>query len=138
WEIPLTLAYSRRPFDLWHWVYEAIEHSPLRHLHLIGLASMTGLINRVWLNFEMEMGRHMLPFLHVLRRLQLPCICFTLHSSSLLVGGNRYTSTTADRQRLFAQVDEVLGAVARWEDFRPATVTEVATHLERNYACARN
>lgn len=133
WEIPLTLAYTRRPFGLWRRVFNAIEHSPLRHLRLIGVAHKLGLVRRVWLNFENPLGEHMLPFLHKLRPLKLPCICFTLHSSSLMVGGNGYTPTQAARERLFAQVNEVLQTVARWEEFVPATVSEVANRLEHDH-----
>jgi hypothetical protein len=139
WEIPLTLAYSRRPFGLWQRVFAAIEYSPLRHLRLIGLAHKTGLVRKVWLNFENSLGEDMLPFLKLLRRLKLPCICFTLHSSSLMVGGNGYTPSPAARQRLFDYVSEILATVATWNDFQPATVSEVATRLEQDYhACTRN
>jgi hypothetical protein len=139
WEIPLTFGYSRRPFGLWRRVFAAVENTPLRHLRLIGLASKVGLVRKVWLNFEDPAGENMLPFLERLRRLSLPCVCFTLHSSSLLPGGNGYTPTAAARDRLLAYLDEVFAALARWDDFQPATITEVAHFLEKDYhARSRN
>jgi hypothetical protein len=134
WEIPLTLGFTRRPFAFWRACYERIGHSPLRHLRLIGLAEKMRLVRKVWLNFEDPLGQNMLPFLRQLRRRKLPCVCFTLHSSSLLAGGNGYYTPTKDcADRLLARVDETLGTVVGWEDFRPATVTEVATQLEREH-----
>ena len=139
WEIPLTLAFTRRPFGLWRNCYEHIEHSPLRRLRLIGVAEKLALVRRVWLNFEAPLGEYMVPFLRRLRGMNLPCICFTLHSSSLMAGGNGYTPTKESEERLFAKLEKVLGMVASWDDFRPATVTEVATHLEeQHHARARN
>lgn len=138
WEIPLTLAFSRRPFALWRWAYAAVENSPLRHLPLVGLAEKIGLVRKIWLNLENPLGRNMLPFLKKLRQIKLPCVCFTLHSSSLMAGGNGYTPTAADADRLFAYVDEVLGAVAGWHDFQPATVSEIAHQQEQNHARTRN
>jgi hypothetical protein len=133
WEIPLTLGFTRRPFAFWSRCYDWIAKTPLRHLRLIGLAEKARLVRKVWLSFEDPLGRCLLPFLQMLRRAKLPCVCFTLHSSSLMAGGNAYTPTRAAEARLFADVDEVLGVVAGWEDFRPATVTEVALHLEREH-----
>jgi hypothetical protein len=130
WEIPLTFGYSRRPFGLWRRLFAAIENSPLRHLRLIGLASKLGLVRKVWLNFEDPAGENMLPWLYRLRRMQLPCVCFTLHSSSLLPGGNGYTPTVAARDRLLAYLEEVFAVLADWDDFQPATVSEVAHTLE--------
>ncbi len=138
WEIPLTLAFSRRPFAFWRAVYAGVENSPLRRLRLVGLAEKTGLVRKVWLNLENPLGRNMLPFLHKLRRMKLPCVCFTLHSSSLMAGGNNYSPAAADADRLFAYLDEILGTISGWDDFQPATVTEVALHQEKNYACSRN
>jgi hypothetical protein len=138
WEIPLTMGFSRRPFGFWHRAFEAMRHSPLRHLRLIGLAERAGLLRQVWLSFEAPQGRHMLPFVRLLGRLRAPCVDFTVHSSSLLAGGNGFTRTPADRDRVLACLDEVLGAVAARADFRPATVTEVATHLEQHHAHPRH
>lgn len=138
WEIPPTLAYSRRPFGLWHRLSEAVKNSPLRHLRLIGLAERAGLVRQAWLSFESPLGRGMLSFLRLLRKVRPPCVDFMLHSSSLLAGGSGFTRTPADRDRVFATLDEVLGAVSAWDDFQPATVTEVATHLEEHHARSRN
>jgi hypothetical protein len=139
WDIPLTLGFSRWPFAFWRSCYEFVGRTWLRRLRLIGMAERVGLVRKVWLNFEEPSGRHMLPFLRRLRRWGLPCICFTVHRSSLSAGPNPYTRTQADEDRLFAQMEEVFAALADWAEFRPATVTEVAHHLEeQHHACNRD
>jgi hypothetical protein len=139
WEVPLTLGFTRRPFEFWHGVINGIEHSWLSKLRLIGIAERIGLVRRVWLNFEQPLGRNMLPLLRKLRFMNLPCICLTVHSSSLLAGKNGWTPTQADEDRLFAYMDEVFSNLAAWPEFQPATVTEVALQLEASYhAGSRN
>jgi hypothetical protein len=139
WEIPLTLGFTRRPFGVWKRVFDGIEHTWLGKLRLIGIAERLGLVRRVWLNFEQPLGRNMLPFLRKLRHMNLPCICLTVHSSSLLAGKNGFTPTRADEDRLFAYMDEVFAALASWPEFQPATVTEVALNLEaKHHACSGN
>jgi hypothetical protein len=140
WEIPLTLGFTRTPFGLWRKFYETVETTPLRHLRLIGIAERLHLVRRVWLSFEDPMGRDMLPWLDRLQQFGLPCICFTLHSSSLKVGANGcYSRDEADQRRLFEQVDEVLAVLASRPDFQPATISEIAQHLEsQHHAHSRN
>lgn len=135
WEIPLSFGYTRKPIHFWAGVFNKLERTPLRRL--VGLASRSGLARKAWLNFENELGHNMLPFLQLLRSQQLPAVCFTLHSSSLMAGGNGYTPDESARERLFTYLDAILTEVAGWDDFQPATVTEVAQHLEQEWLDAR-
>jgi hypothetical protein len=139
WEIPLTLAFTRRPYALWAKFYNVVSHSWLGKLRLIGIAERLGIVRKAWLSFEDPMGRDMPSFLRKLRRLNLPCICFSVHSSSFVAGKALYTPTKADEDRLFNQVEEVLQTLSNWPEFQPATVTQVAQKLEEDHhACSRN
>jgi hypothetical protein len=133
WEVPLTLAFSRRPFAFWGRCYNLVEYSWLSKLRLIGIVERLGLVHKAWLNFEQPLGMQMLPFLQQVRRLNLPCICFTVHSSSLMAGGNPYTPTPAYEKRIFARMEEVFRTIAGWPEFEPATMTEVALRLEKEH-----
>jgi hypothetical protein len=130
WEIPLTLAFTRRPFRFWARFYDLLQRKWLGKLRLIGLAEYFGLVRKVWLNFEDPLGRNMLDLLGILRTMHLSCICFTIHSSSLVAGKGPYTLTKSDEDRIFAQMDQVFGTVKSWPEFRPATVTEIAREME--------
>jgi hypothetical protein len=134
WELPLTLAFSRRPFGLWHRLFEFVERTPLRHLRLIGIAERLGLVRKAWLNIETPLGRRPRPFLRLLRQVRPPSIDICLHSSSLIPGGNVFTQTPADREHMLANLNDALSCLAEWKDFRPATVTEIAHHLEDRHA----
>lgn len=139
WEIPLTLAFNRRPLGFWRRCYELIENSWLGKLHLIGIAERLRLIRRIWLNFESPLGEHMLDMLPVARRLGLQHVCFTVHSSSLMAGKGPYTRTAGDEQRIFGLIERVFAKLAASAEFIPVTTTELAQQLEGEYhACARN
>jgi hypothetical protein len=133
WEIPLTLAFTRKPFTFWKRLYDFVERSFVGKLHVIGILERLGIVRKVWLNFEEPLGKHMLSLLEILRPLNLPCICFTVHSSSLMAGKNPYTRTLEDERRLFDQVEEVFATLAGWRDFESATIAGVATQLERDF-----
>ncbi len=138
WEIPLTLGFTRRGFGMWRRFYNGVESSWLSKLRLIGIVERLGIVRKTWLNFEMVEQRDLFALLRTLRKLAPPCICFTVHSSSLLAGGNPYTPTQAAADALFARVNEVFAALRQWQEFQPATVTEVAKKLEEQHACSWN
>jgi hypothetical protein len=139
WEIPLTLAFSRRPLDLWRRVYEFIENSRLSSLHLIGIAERLRLVRRIWLNFESPLGEHMLDLLPLAIKRGWPHVCFTVHSSSLVAGVGPYTRTRDDEERIYGLIEHVFAYLARGSEFVPVTTTELAHKLESEYhASARN
>ncbi len=129
WEIPLTMAFTRKPWTLWRRFYQTCSQSPLRHLRMIGIAERT-IVNKVWLNLEHPLGEHFERLLQALKQLDLPCINFTMHSSSLLVGGSPYSKTSADVAKIFERLERALSTLASWPNFQPATISEVASYLE--------
>ena len=135
WEIPLTLGFTRGPDVFWSKYFDLAGSRWLRPLRLNGIADRIGLVSRVWLNFENPQGRKMLALLERLRSEDKHTfhLCFTMHSSSFLVGGNPYTSSPADVDRIFHRIEEVFETVAGWANFRPATVSGIAQALEETY-----
>ena len=129
----MSLAFTHRPFSLWRDWYELVENSWLGKLRLIGICERLGIVRKVWLNFESPLGEHMQAFLNQLQRLAVQTACFTLHSSSLLPGGNSFTRNEADAARVFARLEAVFQFLSGNAAFRPATVSEVARQLEVRY-----
>ena len=138
WEIPLTLAFTRRPWRRWSQLYQLGERPMWRQLRLVGIAERL-LVQRIWLNLEHPLGDQAERLLPVLQAAGVPCINLTMHSSSLRPGLNSYTRTEADLQRLYDRLDRVLQRIHDTTDYQPATVSEVARHLESQYhACTRH
>jgi peptidoglycan/xylan/chitin deacetylase (PgdA/CDA1 family) len=133
WEIPLTLAFTRCNFRRWAAWFEMLGSSILRPLRIVGILGKLGVVKRVWLNFEDASADEMLALLRVLRLLKVPFVIFTVHSSSLTVAGNPYAATEDRVRRIWRMADQVLGVLESWDDFLPATVTEIAEFLEVQY-----
>lgn len=133
WELPLTLAFTRTNFRAWSARLRVIEHSFLRRFRLIGILGKLGIVKQLWLNFETTPAEEMFALLRVLRPLQLPFVIFTVHSSSLVVGGNPYSASEAKVAQFWSAADRVLGELKTWADFLPATVTEIAQSLENQH-----
>ena len=133
WEIPLTLGFTRKPLQFWRRCYEAIENSWLSKLRVIGIAERLRIVRKVWLNFESPLSENLFEFLPLLQAMQLPAICFTIHSSSLAAGKGPYTLDEADEIRLFQRMENVFRRLAESRDFLPITMTELARQLEGEY-----
>ena len=137
WELPLTRGFTRLPFHVWQRRYATIQQSWLRKLRLLGLAEMFGVVRKVWLNFEQHPPKQLLAFLQLLRGLNLPHVCLTFHSSSLRAGFSPYVRTQADEAQFYASLETVFRYV-KDHGFQPATMSDVARHLESMHASSRN
>ncbi|WP_146514688.1 polysaccharide deacetylase family protein [Rubripirellula amarantea] len=132
WEIPLTLAFTRKPWWFWSRFYQVCERTSLKHLRLIGIAERTA-VKRVWLNLEHPLGDSLELLLPVLRNSGLQCINFTMHSSSLVAGLNPYVRTASDLKRVYDRLEKAVNLLKPWAECSPSTITDVAHHLESEY-----
>ncbi len=133
WEIPCTLAYTRNSMEFWADTFERIEHSFLRHFRLNGILSSTGIVQRVWLNFECTPAKEMIALLTFLEKINIPCVTLTLHSSSLMNGGNPYSHSQKSVDQINECVAEVLAWLANNNSYTPVTIAELAEQLEKQY-----
>ncbi len=132
WELPLTLAFTRRPWSGWGWFYQMGEKSPWRQLRCIGIAERL-CVRRVWVNLEHDLGEYATDLLSVIRRTELPHVNITLHSSSLKAGCSPYSATSEDVERIYRRLDAILTSLQQWPEFRPITISGLATELESFY-----
>jgi len=138
WEIPLTLAFTRQPWSFWRRFFQLSEKTPFRQFKCAGIVERL-FVQKTWLNLEHSLGERCIDLLKIIRKTDLPCINFTLHSLSLVPGLSPYTRTSADVERLYSRLNNVLTFLNTCPEFQPATVSEVADHLERkHHASSRN
>jgi hypothetical protein len=132
WELPLTFGYTRRPFAKWHGVMTAAVKGVWKPLRAVGLMDRLGIVRKAWLNLENPAYPDPAAFVPVVAAERLPFACFTLHSSSLLPGGNPYCRTPADVDRLLERTEQCLAAAAK-AVWRAATVTQTAKEMEQEF-----
>lgn len=130
WEVPLSLAFTRRPFGFWRRALATAESAVFRPFRLVGALSKFGVAEKAWLNFENPLGERMPALIRTLRKAKAPYLCFTLHSSSLLPGGSPYSPNPAAAEQVFYTVASTLERMAADAGFAAATVAEIAHSLE--------
>jgi len=130
WSIPLTRVFSRRPFTTWNRCFKFIENTPLTHARLIGIMEKAGIVQKIWLNFESEPLAPMQWLIRNATRLNLPYLCFTIHSSSLSTGLNPYSQKPEQVEKIFYNIEQTFKLLITLEKFEPATISEIAHFLE--------
>jgi hypothetical protein len=139
WEIPLTRGFTRGDWIFWSKLFLLFEQFPWRSARIIGILERLGITKRVWLNLEEALGADNRHLRAVLNRLRLPTISLTLHSSSLVAGGNLYTPTVDALEGFYRNLHHTMSWLESDQVYQPATVTEVVNQLESYYhACTRN
>jgi hypothetical protein len=133
WEIPLTRGFTRGNWSFLSKVFLLLESKPWRYFRIIGLLEKFGITRRVWLNFEESLGKENFFLRSSLNRLRLPAINFTLHSSSLLVGGNSYIRDSKALETMYKSLEATLTWLRDDGVYESATVGELVEKFERYY-----
>ena len=128
-EVPLTAAFSRRPFRHWSVVHSALSGTTGRRLRLPGIAHRAGLVQRISMAPERESVANMLV---LARRIVeegsgLIHVCF--HSSTLRAGATPWTRTTADVERFVDSIARLVDGIADIAPVQTLTVREAADAL---------
>ena len=129
-EVPLSCAYTRRPFGFWHRVHSLLDRPALRPLRLVGVASRLGLMRKIMLSPENDSPRDMLALARVLVAEGTGFVQLYLHSPTLRAGLSPYAPAQADVERMYAAIEEFVTTLGAEAPIRFATVREAAQLLE--------
>lgn len=128
-ELPLSVHFVGRLAAHGPRLFRHLSAVPMRDLHLIGICSRLGLLQRLRLSPEgyslAELIRQTRAALAAGTRLFM----LSYHSSSLLPGATQYVRTEADRRAFLATLDGYLRFFLAELGGRADTVTRVATAL---------
>jgi hypothetical protein len=128
-EIPLSSGYSRGPFRFWDRACRLFEARPLRWLHLPGIASRLGIVQRLSLSPEYVPTADMLTLTRRLLEHGVQHLQVSFHTPSLVPGLSPFTRTAADVAGLYAAIEKYLDGLARMARVTFATIGEAAMAL---------
>lgn len=128
-EVPLSVGFTRRPFARWARWHERMRRIGIGPFSLAGLAYRSRFLRKVQLSFETDTVRDMLLLSRELVEEGLPFLHVTWHSPSMVPGLSPFVRTSADRNRLYADIERYFDALGNLYAISFATVTEAATRL---------
>jgi hypothetical protein len=101
-----------------------LEKSAVRHLKVVGVLDVTGMLSRRWLSPEISTDREMIQLVRALVGSGSTVLDLTFHSSSLLPGATPFVRTEEEKERFLARIEAVLRHCSE-EGYAFATVGEV-------------
>lgn len=128
-EVPISVGYTRRPFDRWARRHERMIDWRIGPVSLASLAFRSHFLRKVQLSFETDSVRDMLTLTQQLVRDGARILHLTWHSPSLVEGLSPFTRTVADRHRFRANIDRYFDRLSASFSFSFATVAEAAGQL---------
>ena len=128
-EVPTSCGYSRNPPWFWGRLHGVLEHSALRRLRLVGIASRLGLVRRIALSPETDSVADMFTLSRRLIEHGVRHLHLTWHSPSLRPGLSPFVATRAHVARLYATVESYLERLAVLATVTFATLSEAVRML---------
>jgi peptidoglycan/xylan/chitin deacetylase (PgdA/CDA1 family) len=128
-EVPVSWAYSRRPWGPWGRLHRLLERPALRPLRLVGIASRLNVIRRIALSPELASVADMVTLSRRVLEHGIRHLHMFWHTPSLRPGLSPFVTTSADVEHLYAAVEEYLERLSGFATVRFATISEAAREL---------
>ena len=129
-ELPMSIGYSRLPFDVWGRVYRLLSAKPLHSLHLLGIASRLGLITRILLSPETHSVADMLTLSRRLIEAGCRHLHLFFHSPSLRPGLSPFVADAPGVERFYRTIASYVENLSRLASVAFVTVSEAAANLQ--------
>ena len=128
-ELPMSIGYSRLPFDVWSGVHRVLTARALHPLHLLGLAARVRLIKRIFLSPEMHSVADMLTLSRRLIDQGVRHLHLFFHSPSLRPGLSPFVADAAGVERFYRTIASYVEGLGRMTSLAFATISEAAAEL---------
>lgn len=122
-EVPATVGFAQRSFELCNKIWHSLSGSLGRSLHAKGILSRLGLLNKIWLSPETASSNEMIRLTKIMMRENYEVVNLFFHSTALLAGLSPFVQTKE-------QEGEFLGKMAGYLSFAIETGLESVTLSE--------
>lgn len=129
-EIPVSSAYSRRPWQVWGRLHRLVARRVLRPLPLVRMAAGLHLVNGIALSPETDTVADMLTLSRRLIGAGVRHLHLFFHSLSLVPQLSPFVTTAADVDRLYGAIASYVEALAAVGSLSCATISEAAAALD--------
>ncbi len=123
-ELPLSVGYNRKNFELLSRVHPLILGSLTKMLRLPGIAARTGLVQKIMLSPEQERAKDMIRLTEAILKRGTPYLHMYMHSSTCLSGLTPFTPTQSHVDDFFSTIDSYLSWLVDRADVEFMTVAE--------------
>jgi hypothetical protein len=107
-EVPATVGYLQRNFELSNFLLKLLKRGPIRKLRLIGILDRLNILNKVWLSPENSDSKKMIQLTKRMMSNKYKIINMFFHSTSLKAGLSPYVKTENDEVKFINCIKDFL------------------------------
>jgi hypothetical protein len=107
-QVPATIGYLQGNFELCHRLSQHFESAFYKKLHLKGILSRLGLLNKVWLSPEQFDAGSMKKLSGHIMNKNLPCLNMGFHSTALMYGLSPFVTCREEEADFLRRIDDFL------------------------------
>jgi len=130
-EIPVTVGFNRKNYDLMRSVYNNISHPHLDKLRLVAIFWHTFLMRKLYLSPEMTTSHDMCLLVNTALANDLPVIHMFLHSSSLIDGATGFMKQRDAFNVICENIESVIEHSKNIANVKFCTISEAAILLKQ-------
>jgi hypothetical protein len=107
-QVPATIGFLQRNYNLCHRLTQFSEAEICRKLHMKGILSRLRLLNKVWLSPEVADADFMVRLARRMIEKRYPCLNMSFHSTSLLAGLSPFVRSMDDEYAFIKKIKDFL------------------------------
>ena len=129
-EIPVTVGFNRKNFNLMDKIHNALQNPVLLPLRLTGLLWKTRLMRKLYLSPEVISGHEMTPLVDMAVANRLPLLHMYFHSSSLIEGTTGFMKSENAITQICDNIKLLVDYAKSRANIQFCTISEAACLLE--------
>lgn len=107
-QVPVSIGFLQRNFRLCHRITQHFEKWIYKRIHMKGILSRLGLVNKVWLSPEVATAGAMAKLAKRMMTMKFSCLNMTFHSTSLTAGFSPFVQSNEQEATFFSSIAQFL------------------------------
>ena len=129
-EIPVTVGFNRKNFDLLNRIYKTFSSRLFDPLHIIGILWHTKLLRKLYLSPEINSGENMRPLIDAALQNEHPVIHMYLHSSSLMDRSTGLMNQDNALEVICSNIQYAIDYIKQKANIKFCTITEASNIVQ--------
>ena len=129
-EIPVTVGFNRKNFDLLNTIYNKCSSRMFDPLHIIGILWQTKLLRKLYLSPEINSGKNMRPLIYSVIQNEHPVIHMYLHSSSLMDKSTGLMKQDNAFEVICSNIQHAIEYIKQKANIKFCTITEASSIVQ--------
>lgn len=128
-EVPVSIGFNLRDFDLWHCYQEIFSKHKIMKKIFCGSLSRLGILRKIWLSPELSTSTEMIKLIEIMKTKKHNVFNLMFHSNSLSPGKTPFVKSNSDKKVFLNKIEDILRYGVK-SDFEFTTLNNFKNNFE--------